>query len=383
MKILYDYQAFEMQYFGGVSRSYAELITHLRREEGYDCIVGIKESDNVHLKEYGLASDVKPLHHTHNKWFGSKRWFIGQRTLVGKIMGIMGYYNYGVTFNKDYCVHLLRRQQFDIFEPTFFDPYYLPYLKGKPFVLTVHDMIPELLGSDNIQAQHKRMLCPLATYIHVPSKNTKDDLIRILGISPERITVIPHGAPSIPPTRDPMFNFPYLLFVGGRWSYKNFIPFITECARIINCYYDVHIVCTGSPFSEEELKVFAELKISDHVVNVPYATSEVMQALYQHAVAFVYPSAYEGFGLPILEAFVNGCPVMLNDVSCFPEIGGDAAIYFDIKKKGDLYDHVLELLHFSGEDRQQYITRGVQRAKRFSWEESSRKLGQIYNFIAS
>lgn len=93
----------------------------------------------------------------------------------------------------------IKKQQFDIFEPTFFDPYFLPYLNGKPFVLTVHDMIPELLDVDKPQAELKQLLCPLATHIHVPSQNTKDDLIRIMGIPSEKITVIPHGAPEIPP----------------------------------------------------------------------------------------------------------------------------------------------------------------------------------------
>ena len=376
MRVLFDYQAFEIQQFGGVSRSYAELISHLQ-EEGVSCKVGLKESDNAYIELPGL----KPLHYTHNKYFSGKKWFKGQRTLTRKIMQAAGHRNDCLDINQKYCIKLMKRQQFDIFEPTFFDPYFLPYLNGKPFVLTVHDMTPELLGVDKPQAELKQILCPLATHIHVPSQNTKDDLVRIMGIAPERVTVIPHGAPDIPPQRKPLFGFPYLLYVGARWSYKNFEPFIVECANIISQYPDLNVVCTGEPFSDEELSLLSKLKKREHVICMPHVSEEQLQSLYQHAVTFIYPSAYEGFGIPILEAFVNGCPVLLNNASCFPEIGGDAAIYFDINKKGDLAGRVMELLQYSKEDRHQLIDKGTQRAERFSWGESALKLMQVYETL--
>ena len=379
MNILFDYQAFDMQHFGGVSRSYAELIAHLRKT-GCVCKVGVKESDNVHLRETG-AANVKPSYYTHDKWFKGKKWFKGQRTLTRKIMAAAGYHNDGKTLNQDYCIKLLKRQQFDVFEPTFFDGYFLPYLKGKPFVLTVHDMIPELLGIDWPQAEQKRVLCPLAAHIHVPSRNTKNDLVNILNIPSEKITVIPHGSPVVPPKRAPLCSFPYLLYVGGRWSYKNFHRFINECSLIIARHPELRVVCTGEPFSEEEKKMLSELHLVETVVNMPHVSENKLQALYQHAVAFVYPSAYEGFGMPILEAFVNGCPVLLNNASCFPEIGADAAIYFDINKAGNLCE-LFESLYSTGEGlRQEKIQKGKSRAKVFSWDKSAELLRNTYELI--
>lgn len=376
MQILFDYQAFEMQRFGGVSRSYAELITHLQ-DNGCQCKIGLKESDNAYIELPGL----KPLHYTHNKYFSGKKWFKGQRTLTRKIMRVAGHENDGLKINQEYCIKLLKRQQFDIFEPTFFDSYFLPYLNGKPFVLTVHDMIPELLDVDEPQAKQKKFLCPLATHIHVPSQNTKDDLIRIMRIPSEKITVIPHGSPDIPPQKEPLFDFPYLLFVGARWSYKNFEPFITECAHVISHSPNLHVVCTGETFSDEEIALLYKLRIREHVISMPHITEDQLQALYQHAVAFVYPSAYEGFGIPILEAFVNGCPVLLNNASCFPEVGGDAAIYFDINNRGDLTEHLEAFLQTPEQDRKDLIARGKEQAKLFSWEESARKLSDVYKTI--
>lgn len=376
MRVLLDYQAFEMQRFGGVSKSYAELISHLQ-EEGVSCKVGLKESDNAYIK----LSDLKPLHYTHDKYFGGKRWIKGQRTLTRKIMQAAGHKNDCLDINQEYCIKLLKQQQFDIFEPTFFNPYFLPYLNGKPFVLTVHDMIPELLDVDRPQAELKKLLCPLAAHIHVPSQNTKDDLIRIMDIPPEKITVIPHGAPDTPPHRKALLENPYLLYVGARGAYKNFALFITECTHITQHAPNLQVVCTGEPFSNDETALLSKLKIREHVICIPHVSEEQLQALYQHAVAFVYPSAYEGFGIPILEAFVNRCPVLLNNASCFPEIGGDAAIYFDINRNGDLAEQVGTFLQTSEQDRKDLIARGRERAKLFSWKESARKLKQVYDSI--
>ena len=380
MNILFDYQAFEMQPFGGVSKSYAEIISHLRYM-GVDARLAIKESDNEHLIQTDIAPSTKPLGTKHRCWFGSRKLFRGQRRITRAILSPFGCQNDFLTINQDFCIKQLKKQQFDIFEPTFFDSYFLPYLKGKPFVLTVHDMIPEILGVDAPQAQQKKLLCPLAAHIHVPSQNTKIDLIKILNIDPDKVTVTPHGSPAFPNTNHPSpCPFPYLLYVGARWSYKNFAPFVEECSIVINKHPDLRVVCTGSPFTQEEEKLIAGHGITQHFIQT-YANEEVLQALYQNAVAFVYPSAYEGFGIPILEAFVCGCPVFLNNTSCFPEVGGDAAIYFDIKRKGDLAEHIEAFLQAPEQDRADLIARGRNRAKLFSWKESARKLKRVYDNI--
>lgn len=380
MTILFDYQAFEMQRFGGVSNSYAEIIAHLKAM-GVDARMAIKESDNEHLIQNGIAPSIKPLGTANKRWFGGKKLFRGQRRLLRIGMPLAGYHDDLLSINQDYCIKQLKKKQFDIFEPTFFDSYFLPYLKNKPFVLTVHDMIPEILGVDEPQAQQKKLLCPLAAHIHVPSQNTKSDLVNILNINPDKITVTPHGSPTIPTTKHPSpYPFPYLLYVGARWSYKNFAPFVKECSIVINKHPDLRVVCTGSPFTPEEEKLIANHGLTQHFLQT-YADEEGLQALYQNAVAFVYPSAYEGFGLPILEAFVNGCPVALNNASCFPEVGGDAAIYFDIDNRGDLAE-VLEPILTGGEGkRTDMAKKGYQHASKFSWEASAALLKGIYDSL--
>lgn len=376
MRILFDYQAFEIQSFGGVSNSYAELIRHLR-SLGVDARLAIKESDNAHLIRKNIAPRINSFGEANRRWFGGKKWFRGQRRLIRGGMSLAGYYNDFLSINQDYCVKQLKKLQFDVFEPTFFDSYFLPYLKGKPFVLTVHDMIPELLGVDEPQAFQKKLLCPLAAHIHVPSQNTKNDLIRILDINPKKITVIPHGAPEKQDIKyTSPYPFPYLLYVGARWSYKNFVPFLEECAIVVARHPEIHVVCTGMPFTKEEERIVADYGLTQRV-ETTYANETELQALYQNAEAFVYPSAYEGFGLPVLEAFVNGCPVVLNNASCFPEIGGDAAIYFDINHRGELAEN-LESLLTNGSLRSEMQNKGHKQASHYSWTEAAKGLLGIY-----
>lgn len=387
MKVFFDYQAFEMQRIGGVSRSYAELIPHLR-DEKCDCVVGVKESDNVYLRENYLVSGVKPLYFRHDLLFEGKKLFKGQRTLTRKLSGWCGYENDCRQVNKDYCIKSLKKQRFDVFEPTYFDSYFLPYLKDKPFVMTVHDMIPELFpeyfARDDFQILKKRELCPLADHIHVPSERTKKDLIDILDVNPEKVTVIPHGGPaavSDEQLQRKLFDFPYLLYVGDRRLYKNFAPLLKEYAKVVHDYKDVHLICTGRVFDEKEEKMMSDLHLENHVVHF-FANQESFGSLYHNAIAFVYSSAYEGFGLPILEAFAYVCPVMLNNASCFPEVGGDAALYFEMDEKGsDFYEKFQYLYMLGSEDRLRMIEKGKERLQNFSWDESARKLMAVYNSL--
>lgn len=380
MGVLIDYQAFEMQSFGGVSKSYAEIISHLK-SMGVDARLAIKESNNEHLIQSGIAPNINPLGAKNQRWFGNKKLFRGQHRMLRVSMSLVGYHNDFLSINQDYCIKQLKRNHFDIFEPTYYDSYFLPYLKNKPFVLTVHDMIPEILGVDEPQVQQKKLLCPLAAYIHVPSQNTKNDLVNILNIDPNKVAVTPHGSPTLPAAQYPSpYPFPYLLYVGARWTYKNFAPFVEECAIIISKYLDIHVVCTGTPFTQEEEKLIARHGLTQHFLQT-YANEDALQALYQNATAFVYPSAYEGFGIPILEAFACGCPVMLNNASCFPEVGGDAALYFDVNQRGDMAEHFMALYQSLGEKRNELVAKGKSRLPLFNWEESAKKLKQIYDSI--
>ena len=101
--------------------------------------------------------------------------------------------------------------------------------------------------------------------------------------------------------------------------------------------------------------------------------------LYHYALAFVYPSSYEGFGIPILEAYKADCPVMLNRSSCFPEIAGDAAVYFKMDDVGSDFEEQFETLyHLNSNERNQLLVKQRERLSLYSWEKSAQKLSEVY-----
>lgn len=138
----------------------------------------------------------------------------------------------------------------------------------------------------------------------------------------------------------------------------------------------LRIVCTGLPFTAAELELFAAWNISDRLVQIS-ASDAQMASLYRHALCFVFPSHYEGFGIPILEAFSNGCPVCLSNASCFPEIAGDAAVYFNPHDAQSMADALQEIIS-SPALRDEMRLRGLQRSKEYSLERMVQQTCDVY-----
>lgn len=204
MKVLYDLQAFDMQTHGGVSRCFAELYAH--RPAFVDASISIKETNNVYLKDLGFpeagdvykhflcAKDTKLKHFlfklTYNLKYGKfSRW--DKRPLI----------------NQYETESVIKKGDFDIFHPTFFDDYFLPFLGKKPFVITVHDMIPEIFSIDHSQAKQKLAVIPKAAHIIAVSGQTKKDLVRIMNVPEEKVSVVYHGTdeePYIPSSTPPL-----------------------------------------------------------------------------------------------------------------------------------------------------------------------------------
>ena len=152
---------------------------------------------------------------------------------------------------------------------------------------------------------------------------------RLFKVPEEKITVIHHGF--FESERDESFDPPhenYILFVGERGGYKNFYRFLDAVAPVLK-ERKINLVCAGSkPFCKSEEETMLRLGIRNHVTWIAPNDGQLNQ-LYHKALLFVYPSLYEGFGLPILEAFSNQCPIAISNTRCFAEVGGNAAEYFD------------------------------------------------------
>ena len=386
MKVLYDYQAFDMQTHGGVSRCFAELYKHL--PPVIHAELGIHETDNVYLRNMGF----------HSRGFTYEH-FISRRNFNLKKVLFKLYYNlkYGhpeswdkrPDLNRLKTERMLKIGNFDVFHPTFFDLYFLNYIGDKPFVITVHDMIPELFpqyyAADDIQIRQKRQVIPLASHIVAVSEQTKNDLVRMMHVPEEKVTVVYHGADSTPyvPSEKRPFDYEYILYVGERHFYKNFLLFAQECIPILKRHRDMKVVCTGKPFDANELAWIESQRMTGRFVYRFMETNQEFMDLYHYALAFVYPSSYEAFGIPILEAYKADCPVMLNCASCFPEIAGDAAVYFKMGEgKSDFVEQFETLYHLDSNGREQLLAKQRERLLLYSWEKSAQKLSDVYLSLA-
>ena len=297
--------------------------------------------------------------------------------------------------NQPESIRLLKKQGFDIFHPTYYDPYFLKHLQRKPFVLTVHDMIHELFpahsSSSDPTVKWKKEVIEQADRIIAISENTKKDILKFTNIEQNRISVIYHGNPfefreksnnSLIQANFTSSEKPYLLFVGIRDSYKNFNFFITAISGLLKEEKDLWVCCAGGgPFTLDEQRILQVLGIQSkvHMVN---ANDHVMPQLYANARAFVFPSLYEGFGLPILEAFSCGCPVIASNTSSLPEIGGDAACYFNPLDPDSLVQ-ALESVIMDDQLRDKYIQKGLIRVSEFSWKKTAQKTKDVYENVLS
>ena len=225
-------------------------------------------------------------------------------------------------------------------------------------------------------------LVPLASAIIAVSENTKKHIIRLLNVPESKIHVVCHGS-SLPMIKgEPHFLFPYILYVGDRGGYKNFIPFLRSMLPVLNRNKELRIVCTGKPFSQEERILIHENVMDDRIHVCWVKTDEELFSLYHYAQCSVFPSEYEGFGIPILEAYQAGCPVLLNRTSCFPEIAGDAAIYFELNSKSsNLAEKVEQLLLMTSDERSALIEKQKVRLANYSWKASAKQMAAIYQSL--
>ena len=384
MKILYDHQIFYRQNYGGVSRYFCELMDQFSKDPNISFTLPIHYVQNDNLAQFPQL----------NKYWSGRYNGLYNNNLVSSLQKKIRFnaLNFGLNYvinNQGESERLLKKQDFDVFHPTYYEPYFLKYLQKKPFVLTVYDMIhehfPNYFKANDQTRVWKKQLIENAAIIIAISENTKQDILKFTNADPDRIHVIYLGNPfehinheqSTPGPDVLLFEKPYLLFVGDRSRYKNFDFFIESVAEMLCKNDELHVVCAGSiPFTHEEKKLLKNLNIS-HKVHHIKINDTILKNLYQNARAFVFPSIYEGFGLPILEAFSCGCPAIISKSSSLPEIGGDGAIYFNPSDKESIILAIENVL-FNERNRDNLIEKGYDRLKFFSWEKTANKTKKNY-----
>lgn len=236
-------------------------------------------------------------------------------------------------------------------------------------VTTCHDLNFATVNQINYLMRWQKKSMENADAIISISNHTKKEMVRLWDISPDKIFVIHHGVNRMGNFfYDRILPYPYILYVGTRFGFKNFNSVLRTSKNLFVKYKDLKLVCTGTAFQKNELKLINELGIRDRVVHVS-ASEKQLYSLYHFAELFVFPSFSEGFGMPLLEAMANKCPVACSNTSCFPEIAGDAALYFSPENLDEMYD-VLDVYLNNPSVRELYIEKGMKRIKDFSWEKS-------------
>lgn len=364
MKILFDHQTFSTQRYGGISRYFFNLYKGFNYTPGVSSRIATLYSENEYIKAISV-----PL----NNSFGRKL-FAGHQNRIYR-------------WNRRYSSLMVRKNNFDVFHPTYYDPYFLKDLK-KPIVLTVHDMIHELMATEftdnNNVIEQKKLLIDKASAVIAISEYTKSDIIKFYPEAAPKIRVVYHGYEHQTSNKPANLSLPerYILFVGERHFYKNFVGMVKAVAGLLNQDQSLNLICTGGGnFTADELNLFAGLNIAGQCRQVNASDAELHQ-LYQQATVFVFPSFSEGFGFPLLEAFTAGCPVAASNNSCFPEIGSDAAAYFNPNDAESIAETVGKLLA-NPTLRQSYIQKGYERLKYFSIQNCVEQTLAVYREVVN
>lgn len=367
MKIVLDPQTFNEQKFGGISRYHTEMLLEWQKTPGISVDCPIVYSDNLHLKEAGLFRSFR------NTLFNPCLWpkFINKK--IAK------------TYRKKNIaasVKVLQKQDFDVFVPTYYATYFLEHIGQKPFVLTVYDMIHEMLPQyftrDKHTVANKKLLMEQATKIIAISESTKNDILKIYPHIPADKIEVVYLSFSIKHDAAVKLLLPekYILFVGNRSDYKNFAFFLKSVAPVLQSEKDLYLVCAGgNAFNSKEQKMIADLSVSEKLIQKNFEDNE-LASYYSGAKCFVFPSEYEGFGIPVLEAMACGCPVVLAQHSSFPEVAGEAGVYFELNNEIDLRSKIVNLLQ-NEPLRKDYINKGLAQAQKFSWQKTAQEALEI------
>jgi len=361
--VLFDHQVFSYQREGGVSRYFAELISGLP-----GCGVEVGTTFRRTPTRYLLEKFPE----RYQDWLPGFS-FKGKNHLLN-------------AWNKGLSKKGLRTNKWDVFHPTYFDPYFLKILKGRPFVLTIHDMtherFPDGLSDKDTLPPLKGILAKEAATVIAISESTKKDVVEILHIPESRVVVIPHGNSLLPEKVAPIplnVPSPFWLYVGGRAAYKNWETALFAFVERQNQFpKDFFIHVGGGSFSESEKAWIHKLGLAEKVFQIQAGEGQLAW-LYQNAQGLIYPSKYEGFGLPLVEAMAWGCPVVCSNTSSLPEVGGDAALYFNPE---DPHACNLEMTQLDSQNRRSAAVRaGLARAGLFTWEASVRHHAEIYKKV--
>jgi len=357
MKVFFDGSIFGQQKIGGISRVGFELIREMSKN---------KNVEQIFYR--GFYMDSYPF---EKKWFNK---YYGLRKLSFCKCRVLNFLD-NVIMN---IVYKLNATPDLIFHSLY---YRMPKNRKGPVVVHAYDMIQELFGGSVKTIKFKEKALKGADLIISISESTKRDLCKMYSISSEKVVVVypgvsdlffvDHNSAKLKNKR------PYILYVGARNpKYKNFDilldVFISQ--KYFN-NFDLILVGGEKEITDKQKEKIRNSSGGGKWLLQEFCSDEKLAELYSNAVVFIYPSLYEGFGIPPLEAMASGCPVVASNASSIPESVGDAGLMFDPASQEDLIKQIEKVIN----DKSMVATlveRGKIRAKKFSWGAMA---GEIYH----
>jgi glycosyltransferase involved in cell wall biosynthesis len=286
-------------------------------------------------------------------------------------------------------LHLLRNS-FDLFHGT---NYEIPFWSRRPTVVTIHDLSlllhSEVHSDDLVSRARWRLpwMAKRASKIITPSNSIKTELCEAFGIPPEKVAVTPEAPRPVFKTRkDPELlrrlgiEGDFILFVGTIEPRKNLRRLVEAFERMLRhtSLSPQLVIAGGQGWKMDDFVSFIKQKgVADRVCLTGYLGDEDLCALYSTCAAFIYPSLYEGFGLPPLEAMACGAPVITSSTAALLETVGSAARLVDPKDISDMAQAMTEMLS-DGRAREHYAELGKAHVKKFSWEQTVQKTVEVY-----
>lgn len=368
MRIAFDHQSFVLQEYGGMSRYFTRLAQGLLDREQQ-----VRIFAPLHQNSYLAELSPGVVNGRHIKHYPPK---------TGRLFFA--------------CNQFISRFQIAGFKPDVVHETYYSRMgsapRACPAVITALDMVHELFphecpDSDRVTAI-KRKAIFRADHVICISENTKSDLMRLYDIPESRLSVVHLGFDQFFPQGNPdreavvYGNKPFILYVGHRGGYKNFKGFIAAMAGSPRLLADFNIIAFGGPtFSASERALISSLAFSENQVQHKTGSDGLLGDLYRSARAFVYPSLYEGFGIPSLEAMAQNCPVVSSNTSSMPEVIGNAGEYFDPADLDDMRC-AIERVVYSDERIEWLRQAGAVRLSAFSWTKCARETLDVYRSMA-
>ncbi|RAX52436.1 hypothetical protein CCY99_07240 [Helicobacter sp. 16-1353] len=355
-RVLYSHDIFSTQFVGGISRYIFELYS-----QNANATIPTLYTENLYLAKNKPTKNFK----------GKTRLIWNLNELREQIA--------------------LRSKEIDIYHISYYKNLKMWQTPHKiPLVVTVYDMIHEIYANSYFKSDKKTSAlklknCQQADGIIAISNQTKNDLINLFHIPSQKIQVIylGHSLSSFSKVDSPKataivnLDSPYILFVGSRSGYKNFENFINAISLIHKDYPHIKALCVGSPFNKIELERFNSLDLSDVFISIQAKENE-LYSIYENALCFVFPSLYEGFGIPIIESFYAKCPTLLSDIAVFREIAQDSALYFNPHEPESIAESIIQAIKNKNLMKEK-INLSTKRLELFSWENTYKQTLDFYN----